>query len=846
MIIYQKKSSIRQLILNFFSQKNQTFLLLPLFLAVLCLGLTGLVFIFGKSKISALVTNNKIKIREFTSTNYYRFKNPNPEHMSLDIPFENFQKIMTKRDEALQAGILLASDDDFVKATLNYEGGSIPIELRLKGDWTDHLEGNKWSFRIKVKGSHAFKGMKYFSIQDPKTRFFANEWLFYKALKQENFIALRYDFIDVSINGENIGTYAIEEHFSKELIENNQRREGPILKFSEDRVWSNNLRYEFLEDSEDGQAYRSEIQAFKTDKILADNTLAQEFAEAERLLDGYRQGNVKAEQVFDLDQWAKLYALGDVFNVEHGLTTHNLRYYYNPITGLIEPVAFDQMIEKRIAQLRVETDTVFSDFPSLYENKEFMAKYLGYLETYSQTEFLDSLLEKNRDELKEVEAMINRDEYYRFSPTFFYINQDFIRKKITDTPAVRASFTEEKNIVFNALTELPVEILAVFNEKNEKIADFTENPLFIPAANKTSTPEKISIPTPENASSTQLENYTASYRFLGLKKEHTIPFSRWILSTQDKRFTSESPVPNFVSYDPKTKTYYLKKGNWQLKNDWVIPPLKKLVIEPGASLDIVNSSAIISHGPVFISGNSEEKIRIFSSDTTGQGILVLKAHDLSEISNTLFENLRNISSPSNNITGSVTFFQSPVKIDRVVFSNNMSEDMLNIIDSEFTVDNSSFLNSFADGLDVDFGTGTISNTRFNQLTNDAIDVSGSEIEISNVEISGAQDKGVSAGEKSRVEVKNSHIENSNLAFASKDQSELTIHLSTVKNTRLAFAIYQKKPEFGPARMVVWNTILNDVSRENLIEEHSVLTLNGNDYFDDEENVYQQLLDNVQN
>jgi len=37
----------------------------------------------------------------------------------------------------------------------------------------------------------------------------------------------------MELNGQDMGVYAFEEHFDKLLIESNNRREGPIVKFSE-------------------------------------------------------------------------------------------------------------------------------------------------------------------------------------------------------------------------------------------------------------------------------------------------------------------------------------------------------------------------------------------------------------------------------------------------------------------------------------------------------------------------------------------------------------------------------------------------------------------------------------
>ena len=116
---------------------------------------------------------------------------------------------------------------------ISYKNNNYRVSLRLKGDWTDHLLGEKWSFRAKTKNDDRFLGMQEFSLQHPRTRNYHNESILHKLLKYEKLPYLRYKFLPVSLNGKYLGIYALEEHFGKELIENSGLREGPIIKLSE-------------------------------------------------------------------------------------------------------------------------------------------------------------------------------------------------------------------------------------------------------------------------------------------------------------------------------------------------------------------------------------------------------------------------------------------------------------------------------------------------------------------------------------------------------------------------------------------------------------------------------------
>ena len=105
-----------------------------------------------------------------------------------------------------------------------------------------------------------------------------------------------------------------------------------------------------------------------------------------------------------------------------------------------------------------------------------------------------------------------------------------------------------------------------------------------------------------------------------------------------------------------------------------------------------------------------------------------------------------------NLTGAVTFFESPVTNSNSKFEANRSEDSLNIIRSNFKINDSSFSQTQSDALDIDFGVGTIQNSNFIGIGNDAIDISGTKLTMKNIYINNAGDKAISiTSEKSDYE-----------------------------------------------------------------------------------------------
>ena len=152
--------------------------------------------------------------------------------------------------------------------------------------------------------------------------------------------------------------------------------------------------------------------------------------------------------------------------------------------------------------------------------------------------------------------------------------------------------------------------------------------------------------------------------------------------------------------------------------------------------------------------------------------------------------------------------------------NRRGDDYLNIFGcSQFTIEHCLFENVLSDAFDSDFSNGTVSHTVFNKIGNDGIDGSGSDIQIAYCKFHYIQDKAVSSGEKSNFTLVNSRIDNSEIGLVSKDNSTLKVSQTHIENVRLLAAIFQKKPEYGPAQIKI-DSDLNDT--HYLIEEGSTI------------------------
>ncbi|MCK5840030.1 MAG: hypothetical protein KAG99_09275, partial [Bacteroidales bacterium] len=332
-------------------------------------------------------------------------------------------KLEEKRAEAFKVGILESGSNDWVRGILFCDHDMMKAKLRLKGDWLDHLRGDKWSFRIRMHRDYSWKNMRTFSIQTPLARDFLNEWMAHRVFLKEDILTPRYEFVPVKIEDKSLGYYAYEEHFDKQLLESRERREGPIMKFTEEAFWSiqkvfiNSKRYHKLPCYE-----VSVIEPFHINRTLESPTLFNQFLIAQNLMFEYKNSLAPPSEIFNLEVLAKYYALNDVLKSHHAIAWHNQRFYYNPVLCNLEPIVFDAYTDRGVKKMgnqavvgefdireKTETEQSVVMHFNLFKEAAFTNRYIQYLEKYSDEEYIRTILNELKPEIKYYESRIRKE-----------------------------------------------------------------------------------------------------------------------------------------------------------------------------------------------------------------------------------------------------------------------------------------------------------------------------------------------------------------------------------------------------------------------------------------------------
>ncbi len=170
------------------------------------------------------------------------------------------------------------------------------------------------------------------------------------------------------VDNQYIGVMALEEHFTKELMESQKRRESVIMAFDESYLWrARSAEYDDVIRTH----YTYPIKGFDENDVWGSNILRGHLREAQGLLRGYFEGWIDAENVFNMKLYGRWLAILNLWNAYHGVLEENLRFYYNPINRLFEPVAFDNHVPMSFK----ETDFLNVNLIRPYSSQEFISSY---------------------------------------------------------------------------------------------------------------------------------------------------------------------------------------------------------------------------------------------------------------------------------------------------------------------------------------------------------------------------------------------------------------------------------------------------------------------------------------
>lgn len=798
----------------------------------------------------------------------------NLDTLELNIAFKDMKKIQEKRKEAIENQRLVSTNDDFVKAEISLNGEKkVTCELRLKGHLPDHWIDEKYSLRVNLKKNRLIKGMSSFSIQDPGTRTDTLEWGFLNHLRKEGCISVRYDFVNVVINGKKMGIYAMEEHFTKQMIEANKRRPG-VIGFFDDYFYWKKYPPTFFENISWNSIYLSAAPGIRNRKKIQKNPVLQKQANsAIELIRSLKEKDLPASKILNHEETGKYLAITRLWSTIHGLGIDDINFFFNPVTNLLEPIGFDG--QSGAVPYRCFFSSGESPWVKYALQDPMIAEsYIGYLAEFSSNEYLAKLKGELIEKESQFRKLLLAEMLWQDRETIWKNHSSFnnsdpwdqllkraekIRKELSESHLVSGYAKLEENsskvsIFIRNTTSQPVEIEEiklgdnVFG--NKEIVHLNPDSSYFQMAKNSFVLQPLldgELPNSRflklnlgKCGDSEMKFVQFTCRFWGNPDAPSVislPIENDSLDSELLPLSNLKPQLNGLDYEITGSKISIKKGNFNIYDSVYIPAGFEVFLSPGSSLSFSQNSTLVSESPIIAMGTKEMPICFKSIEENWAGILLFNTKDYSKFEWLQILNVRGVGKASNpigvekngwNMTGGMTVYKSHVDFENCSFENFQTEDALNIISSSFNINKCSFKNTYSDAFDGDFVHGRLKGCTFFNIRGDGVDFSGSMSSVEDCSFENINDKAISVGEKSVVTVKNCQIDTASFGVVSKDSSETEIGSGTkIKNARTAaFSAFQKKDTFGPASITVMDSFTISCSQNFLIQKNSSGILNG--------------------
>ncbi len=776
-----------------------------------------------------------------------KYSTKNLDDVNLNINYEKSLALEKERKKIISNSekMMRSPDHNFVTIRANIEndkGERVNVDLRLKGDRITHFEKNRTSYKLEVKKDNVFLNLRKFSLIKPRARNYIHEWIFHELIGEEKLIKLKYDFINLKVNGEDNGLYVIEEGFDKILIERNNRRNGPIFSMIEEFSTNiNSAKFEIYNKNFWKRVENREIVSI-----------------AQTKLENFFKGSLKANDIFDLDKWFWYFAVADLTYTHHGLSPRNVKFFYNSLSGLFEPIGYDghrilpnfsdnlknfnhQISFERATSCKTEClrDDEVAHF--LYKfffnsegevNKENYLLYKKKVAKISDENFLKNFFDKKKDKIDFYNSkiygdyfLIDNTPYVKYGPGIYFFSYEDIYTRANKLKSkikyknskINISENDDEIIFFNnnELNNYSILVTEIFCSGQNKF-NSSENAIKL-SLNLNYNLKNPLILNKKNVVTADINNcIRAKLRDSFLNESFFVDINL----SKNQADLLEKDLVNFKKFfRVENKTLKLINSETYINKDLYIPKGYKVHIKPSEKIILIENSIIFSDSPWQIGSKNSDRVFIGGlKNNFGGGIIIKTDEQQSTITNVDFKYLygtkdrflnlnENNEKPNKkdiitytqglNYMGAVNFYKSKVKIINSSFSKINAEDAINIISSNFEIYDTSFDTLASDAIDIDFGNGNFYNLLFSNIGNDALDFSGSNVNVKKISFKNIGDKSISVGENTKASIDNINGDNIFCGIAVKDGSKATVQNIYFNNTKIPFASYNKKNFYDP-------------------------------------------------
>ena len=689
----------------------------------------------------------------FKKNNYLKELNNKKNIIQINIKTNNLRKwtrnnlkILKNNGEIINQK-LKKNYRSIVEVKYNFGTCRYPSKIRQTGDFKDHIKFSKGkiyqSLKIKLLDGNILGNVR-FKLLIPKTRG-SDEVIVSKLLKGLGILSPEIFYIQVNNNGYQ-SLMLFHQEANKEFIEQNFKIESAIFEGDESLIWNfkdiANSNYNYLEDFSLARMINSKW----TKKNINTKLISSKaYSKIQKIYLNkinkdnkfYFDINLLSNNKKDfLEKWILFELLMLSSNCSHGLSGINRKFYWDSLHEAFLPIFYDGNCK---IDYRYNSRLIKSDFLNSADKQNYKKIFIN----------------KNINKLKNKITNLDINSITENSTKYDKLNKTTISNKIT--------------MLLKNLNELEKYLTVLTDDNKTELLDYNF---------KISKLEKV------------FNKKLLNYFFLELNHEDILSSnkSNFYLCQKNNCHYQDFEIEKIFSTNLNNeKTKYIfkdfKNKKKKLINEIIIINENEIKIKRTKGIKIKVGKERFS----IIQSNEEDRIIFFDSNLKNLNIFYSGITDKKEKKERFDDN---------GITGCLSFinvnFLSNINIH---YDRSNCEDSINIRNSKGKINKIEIKNSEADAIDIDFSEIIIQDIIIINANNDCIDLSFGKYRIQNINANYCEDKAVSLGERSTLEIENAKIFNSNMGLASKDSSILKIKKFKLQNVDICASAYNKKQEF---------------------------------------------------
>jgi hypothetical protein len=712
------------------------------------------------------------------------------------------------------------------------------IKFRYRGDFVYHWGYRKKSLRVKTSKKKLLDGIRTFNLIAPKQL----ETHFGCLLAKEmGLIAPRTDLVEVTLNGELLGTHVYVEQLEELTIRDMRYIPGDLYAgelFAKDSykgITSNVFNYPNLWKKISINNHYNEHSRKPLERLL---TLVNN--------PGSEQVHKELIELIDVQAWGRMAAFETLTQSFHYDNLHNWRLYFDPMKSRFYPVIWDplgwnpnwvprknstaqldvmpsllhEFLFKNAAVLRARAHTL-DDFFKNGKDKEFLDKIALIIPDFKKamrrdpliTEPLDVLLteaDSFSDNVKKVFSGVRQGYVENRKPLKYVVGTN-------SSPDFLMSFSvsgrvplSKLRLAFRNTLDGPITGLICYSANGEKIEKDISGAISISGSTVVIEKTLISNHTQVLMGKRSLEQrrlrvepgyyeltlngLNSSNRLIDVLVDYGDGEMALAERVPVLEKSSFSDLYNIVESQP-VEVPLVWKG---VVNIFDVTEIHTpLIIEPGTVIRFSPGAGLILSGRLSAEGNPEQPI-LFVPLNDGQepwGTLTLKGSKAngSRLKYCEFSGGSGLKEDLFEYTAMFSIHDvKDVDVENCVFRDSkITDDMVHAVYSEINFNSCLFERSLMDALDIDISDAVIERCHFIDSGNDAIDLMTSSVVVIDTTIENGGDKAISVGEGSHLLAINDLFRNNVIGVQAKDGSVAALYNVDLIGNDHALDAYKK-------------------------------------------------------